>query len=74
MALAKLTCGSCGGALTLRDTICPACKAPVELPRGEASPGAVVCQVCGHIAEGQAPDECPICGVGREYFRAVANI
>lgn len=31
-----------------------------------------VCQVCGHVAEDEAPEQCPVCGVGREYFRAVA--
>ncbi|GAW31946.1 rubrerythrin [Carboxydocella sp. JDF658] len=29
-----------------------------------------VCEVCGHIAEGNAPDKCPICGVpGSKYFQ-----
>jgi rubrerythrin len=37
----------------------------------DTMPAYLVCQVCGHIAEGQMPEECPICGVGREYFRAV---
>jgi len=30
-----------------------------------------VCQVCGYIAEGQAPERCPICGAPREQFRQV---
>ncbi|MBN1485596.1 MAG: rubrerythrin family protein [Chloroflexia bacterium] len=30
-----------------------------------------VCQTCGYVAEGEPPDECPICGVGREHFQAV---
>jgi len=34
-------------------------------------PGYFVCQVCGHIAEGQAPEQCPVCGVGPKYFRAL---
>ena len=31
-----------------------------------------VCQVCGHVAEGAAPDKCPVCGAVREKFRPVA--
>jgi rubrerythrin len=27
-----------------------------------------VCSVCGFIAEGEAPDECPICGAKKEQF------
>lgn len=34
-------------------------------------PAYYVCQVCGHVAEGAAPDACPICGVGAELFRPV---
>ena len=30
-----------------------------------------VCQVCGYVAEGEPPEECPICGVSREQFRQV---
>lgn len=30
------------------------------------------CTVCGYIHEGEAPpDECPVCGVGPEYFKEV---
>lgn len=32
------------------------------------------CTVCGYIHEGEAPpDECPVCGVGPEYFKEVAD-
>ncbi len=27
-----------------------------------------VCSVCGHIEDGSAPDECPICGAPKEKF------
>lgn len=27
-----------------------------------------VCDVCGYVVEGDAPDECPICGAKREKF------
>jgi rubrerythrin len=30
-----------------------------------------VCQVCGYVAEWEAPDECPICGAKRERFSPV---
>jgi rubrerythrin len=30
-----------------------------------------VCQVCGYIAEREAPDQCPICNAKRERFRLV---
>ncbi|MDA8432610.1 MAG: rubrerythrin family protein [Nitrospiraceae bacterium] len=31
-----------------------------------------VCQVCGYTAEGDAPDECPVCKAKRQAFRKVA--
>jgi rubrerythrin len=30
-----------------------------------------VCQVCGYVAEWEAPDQCPICNARREKFRLV---
>jgi rubrerythrin len=30
-----------------------------------------VCQVCGYVAEQEAPDRCPICNARRELFRLV---
>jgi len=30
-----------------------------------------VCQVCGYVAEREAPDRCPICNAKREKFRLV---
>jgi rubrerythrin len=34
-------------------------------------PAYYVCQICGHVAEGEAPEQCPVCGFGAEYFRPV---
>jgi len=31
-----------------------------------------VCQVCGHVAEGEAPDHCPVCGAVKGKFKQVA--
>jgi len=28
-----------------------------------------ICDVCGHTAEGEAPDRCPVCGASKEKFR-----
>jgi rubrerythrin len=30
-----------------------------------------VCQVCGYVAEREAPDQCPICNAKRDRFRLV---
>lgn len=30
-----------------------------------------VCQVCGYIAEGKAPDNCPICGAVQSKFKEI---
>jgi rubrerythrin len=30
-----------------------------------------VCQVCGYTVEGEAPDNCPICGAPKEKFKPV---
>lgn len=33
--------------------------------------GAVqVCEVCGYTVEGEAPDKCPLCNVGKDKFTA----
>ena len=31
-----------------------------------------VCQVCGYTAEGEAPDECPVCKAKKQAFRRVS--
>ena len=31
-----------------------------------------VCAVCGYTAEGEAPDECPVCKAKKQAFRGVA--
>jgi rubrerythrin len=28
-----------------------------------------VCPVCGHTIQGDAPDECPVCGTAGQYFK-----
>ena len=39
---------------------------------GKAAPKVFVCKVCGHVAEGEAPDTCPICGSKHAaYFEIV---
>ena len=30
-----------------------------------------VCEVCGHTAEGEAPDICPVCGAKKEKFTKI---
>ena len=30
-----------------------------------------VCQVCGYTAEGQAPDECPVCKAKKQSFKKI---
>lgn len=35
---------------------------------GETETTYFVCQVCGYVAEGQPPDNCPICNAKREMF------
>jgi rubrerythrin len=30
-----------------------------------------VCQVCGHTAEGEAPEKCPVCGAAQKMFKLV---
>jgi rubrerythrin len=30
-----------------------------------------VCQVCGHTAEGSAPDKCPVCGALAKMFKKI---
>lgn len=30
-----------------------------------------VCQICGHTAEGEAPDKCPVCGAGKKAYKKI---
>ena len=38
---------------------------------GQAAPQVFVCQVCGHVAEGQAPETCPICGAKSQIYKEI---
>ena len=44
-----------------------------NLNQGKAMPDQpfFVCQVCGHTAEGAAPDKCPVCGALGKMFKRV---
>jgi rubrerythrin len=39
---------------------------------GQAAPKVFVCKVCGHVAEGAAPDVCPICGSKHQVYVEIA--
>jgi rubrerythrin len=30
-----------------------------------------VCQVCGHTAENEPPDKCPVCGAGKKAYKKI---
>jgi rubrerythrin len=30
-----------------------------------------VCEICGHTAENEAPDKCPVCGAGKKAYKKV---
>ena len=30
-----------------------------------------VCQICGHTAEGEAPNKCPVCGANKDKFKKI---
>lgn len=42
-----------------------------EMKQGEASTDIYVCMICGHVAEGEAPETCPLCGAKKAAFRKV---
>jgi rubrerythrin len=42
-------------------------EAGMDLPAAKI----FVCQVCGNTVTGNAPDKCPICGVGKDRFAEV---
>ena len=45
-------------------------KQAVEAGEDMAVDTVQICEVCGHTRLGEAPDKCPVCGRGREVFRA----
>ena len=30
-----------------------------------------VCQICGHTAENEPPDKCPVCGAGKKAYKKI---
>ena len=42
-----------------------------ELKQGPASVELYLCNICGHIAEGEAPETCPLCGAKKMDFKKV---
>jgi len=48
-------------------------KALAAVEAGQSLPEAAlyICTVCGDIAEGQPPAQCPICKVGRDKYREI---
>jgi rubrerythrin len=43
-------------------------KRALQAMLGDETHDYHVCQVCGYVAEGEAPERCPICNAGRERF------
>ncbi|KXS56073.1 MAG: rubrerythrin [Candidatus Adiutrix intracellularis] len=39
---------------------------------GQAATQIFICSVCGHVAEGHAPDTCPICGSKTRAYKEIA--
>src|SRR5208337_4378509 len=44
-------------------------KALENLAKGGVATDYYVCSVCGYTAEGEAPDECPVCKAKKQAFR-----
>lgn len=68
------------GSITIdiaEEVIGEARKAMPGMMGGNAKPSAAPtgssyrCKLCGYIAEGGAPDKCPVCGAGRDRFETV---
>ena len=59
MAVAKLVCGDCGGALAQSDVRCPSCGASIE--KEEAPPRQTACSVCGQ-PNSPGTEFCRSCG------------
>jgi rubrerythrin len=45
-------------------------KALAELGKNPETP-IFVCQRCGNTVEGEAPDECPVCGAAKTMFKEI---
>ncbi|MGA9121660.1 MAG: tetratricopeptide repeat protein [Bacteroidota bacterium] len=61
MAQAVITCGQCGHRLSLRDTVCPQCKSPVDFSTPEPK-DPIICKSCGQRNAPEA-EYCQSCGV-----------
>ena len=44
-------------------------KALASLSKSAETTDYYICQVCGYTAEGEAPDNCPVCKARKESFR-----
>jgi len=47
-------------------------KRAVDLRRDVELGPVRICNVCGYTVEGDIPDKCPLCGVGKEMFLSFA--
>jgi len=47
-------------------------KKAVEAGKDPSLGPIQICLVCGHTVEGDAPEKCPVCGVGRDKFQTFA--
>ena len=47
-------------------------KKALEHMIAERDTAYYVCQVCGYVSDGCLPDECPICGAGKEMFKQIS--
>ena len=42
-----------------------------DMKQGDADIELYVCMLCGHVAESEAPENCPLCGAKKAMFRKV---
>ena len=42
-----------------------------EMKQGAAAVDVYVCMICGHVAENEAPETCPLCGAKAAAFRKI---
>jgi rubrerythrin len=46
-------------------------KNAIEHMIDESETAYFVCGVCGYVADGKAPDQCPVCGAKKEMFKQI---
>lgn len=70
-ALAKITFSKANAVEKIHSILYKKALEHIKKGRDLKEENIYVCQVCGHTAEGEPPEKCPMCGAKQDKFRKI---